>query len=122
MLTVAPGSFDRSLNRPMRKTTLLQKTHALGARHAVGRRFIEFAPQNFARPLVFTLGQADFGFPQRFAGDAVAFQFGKDAVVAVTANATIHQGFGETLLRKEFGFLQPIQQSFDIVVILRVRG
>lgn len=72
-MIVAPGGFDRSLNRPMGKSALLQKAHALGARHGIGRHFVELASQDFARAFAFTLAQSNFGIAQRFAGDAVAF-------------------------------------------------
>src|SRR5450830_155359 len=122
MRRIAPRRFDRSLNRPMRKATLLEKAHALCTCFRTFRRFRIFAAQHFARTLRLALCKFKLRVTQRFAADAMTFQFGQNAIIAIATGTPMHQRFGKTFLREEFGFLKPVEQGIDIVVILRVRG
>gem|GEM_PF-3861856 len=106
----------------MGKTALLQKTLAFGSRDRIDWCLIELAAQHVTCTRIFTVGQFLPDLSQGLAADAMAFQFGKNTVIAVTPGASMHQRFGKTFLGKKFGRLQPIEQSLDIVVFLRVSG
>ncbi len=106
----------------MGKTALLEEAHLFGAGLGILGRCGVLAAQHLRGTLALPGGQIGLQFGDGFTFNAMAVKFGDDALIAVARRAAMHERFGKTFLGKKTGLLQPLQELFDVIALLRVRG
>lgn len=106
----------------MGKAALLQETHLFRPGFGIRWGGVILAAQHLRGTLALACRQVGLQFGNGFTFDAVTMKLGKDALIAVTRRATMHQRFGKTFLGEKTGLLQPLQEGFDVIALLRVRG